>query len=75
MLADWSNASIQEQQALPLGVTGKEENLESKVVEQIEGMIEAMDKETAQYELAKKGLDTQHKKFCTGPLADTIKIS
>jgi len=60
---------------LPGDLSGKEHQLEENQVRGIEAIITDIDTKTAELDKARKALESEHKAFCSGTLADMVKIS
>ena len=60
---------------LPGSLTGKELHVHENHVLEIEATINELEGKTAEVDDMRKKLDSDHKAFCTGTLADMVKIS
>ena len=71
----WTKASLKEPVGLPMGVKANDKEPEAEVASEIKEKVKCLDEETLTYETTHKQLTAKHKQFCTGTLADIVKIS
>jgi hypothetical protein len=75
VLSMWGKEILDATVRLPDEMSGKESQLHESQVQVIEDMIKEIDTKTVEFDSTRKRMESEHKSFCTGTLADMLKIS